>query len=135
MHRFRCRCRTSSLPFAVMQTRSRPAIVTLRMSRSLRDALHSAAAAAGCSLNGYALQILAAAAGDPARFRSVAADATDEPRDLARDERGFPLQLKARGLPIVARSAFCEAMGAEADAVPADRLVRRHVVAGPRVFV
>ena len=47
------------------------------MSSSLRDALHSAAAAAGCSLNGYALQILAAAAGDPARFRSVAADATE----------------------------------------------------------
>src|SRR3954471_1430721 len=90
----------------LMQQRARPATVTLRMSRSLRDALHSAAAAAGCSLNGYALQILAAAAGDPARFRSVAADATDEPRDLARDEQGVPLQLKARGLHIAARSAF-----------------------------
>src|SRR5947207_10577777 len=74
MHRFRGRCRTQSLPFAVMQTAPRPAIVTLRMSRSLRDALHSAAAAEGCSLNGYALQILAAAAGEPARFRSVATE-------------------------------------------------------------
>ena len=76
------------------------------MSRSLRDALHSAAAAAGCSLNAYALQILAAAAGDPARFRSAAAGATGGPRDLVRDERGVPLQLEARGRHIVARSAF-----------------------------
>jgi hypothetical protein len=117
-----------------MQTRARPAIVTLRMSRSLRDSLHSAAAAAGCSLNGYALQILAAAAGDPARFRSVAADATDE-RDLVRDERGFPLQLQARGLHIVARSAFFEAMAAESGAVTADRLVRQHELEDPAFFV
>jgi hypothetical protein len=118
-----------------MQTGPRPAIVTLRMSRSLRDALHSAAAAAGCSLNGYALQILAAAAGDPARFRSTAADATDQPRDLARDERGFPLQLEARGRHIVARSAFFEAMAAESDAVTADRFVREHDGEDPAFFV
>ena len=118
-----------------METRARPAIVTLRMSRSLRDSLHSAAAAAGCSLNGYALQILAAAAGDAARFRSAAADATDEPRDLARDERGVPLQLKARGLHIVARSAFLEATMAESDAVTADRLVRQHELEDPAFFV
>jgi hypothetical protein len=117
-----------------MQTQPRPAIVTLRMSRSLRDALHSAAAAAGCSLNGYALQILAAAAGDPARFRSVAADGADERRDLARDEQGFPLQLKARGLHIVARSAFAEAIAAESDVVTAHRLVRQHDVEDPAFF-
>jgi hypothetical protein len=105
------------------------------MSRSLRDALHSAAAAAGCSLNGYALQILAAAAGDPARFRSVTADRTDEPRDLARDERGVPLQLAARGRHIVARSAFFEAMAADTDAVTADRLVRQHELEDPAFFV
>jgi hypothetical protein len=119
--------------FAGMQT-ARPAIVTLRMSRSLRDALHSAAAAAGCSLNGYALQILAAAAGDPARFRSVAADAASEPRDLARDERGFPLKPTSRGLHIVARLAFFEAMAAESDAVTADRLVQEHDREDPSFF-
>jgi hypothetical protein len=118
-----------------MQTQPRPAIVTLRMSRSLRDALHSAAAAAGCSLNGYALQILAAAAGDAARFRSAAADATDQPRDLVRDERGFPLQVAARGLHIVARLAFFEAMAAEFDAVTADRLAREHDLHDPAFFV
>jgi hypothetical protein len=105
------------------------------MSRSLRDALHSAAAAAGCSLNGYALQILAAAAGDAARFRSAAADATDEPRGLVRDERGFPLQLAARGRHIVARSAFFEATAAESDAVTADRSVQELDLEDPGFFV
>ncbi len=117
-----------------MQTPPRPAVVTLRMSRSLRDALHSAAAASGCSLNGYALQILAAAAGDAARFRSAAADAADEPRDLARDERGFPLQLKARSLHIVARSAFFEAVAAESDVVTAGRAVEKHDLEDPAFF-
>jgi hypothetical protein len=119
-----------------MQTRPRPAIVTLRMSSSLRDALHSAAAAAGCSLNGYALQILAAAAGDAARFRSVgeAQPAPHEPRDLARDEQGFPLQLKARGVHIVARSAFFEAMAAEAGASTAGRVVAEHDQEDPAFF-
>jgi hypothetical protein len=88
------------------------------MSRSLRDALHSAAAA-----------------GDPARFRSVAAEMTDEPHDLVRDERGFPLQLAARGRHIVARSAFFEAMAADTDAVTADRLVRQHELEDPAFFV
>ena len=79
MHRFFRRCHTRSLPFAAMHARPRPAIVTLRMSRSLRDSLHSAAAAAGCSLNGYALQILAAAAGDHA----VTADRLVREHELA----------------------------------------------------
>jgi hypothetical protein len=120
-----------------MQTRPRPAIVTLRMSRSLRDALHSAAAAAGCSLNGYALQILAAAAGDPARFRRVAAtlDPADDLRDLERDERGFPVSPKARGLHIAARSTFLEVMMAEADLATVDRLVREHDLEDPAFFV
>jgi hypothetical protein len=120
-----------------MQTGPRPAIVTLRMSRSLRDGLRSAAAAAGCSLNGYALQILAAAAGDPARFRRVAGtlDPADDLRDLERDERGFPVSPKARSLHIVARSTFLEAMMAEADLVTVDRLVREHDLEDPAFFV
>ena len=109
--------------------------MTLRMSRSLRDGLHSAAAASGCSLNGYALQILAAAAGDPARFRATAVERADEPRDIERDERGVPLQLKARDRHIVARSAFFEAMAAETDAVTADRLIREHELEDPAFFV
>jgi hypothetical protein len=104
------------------------------MSRSLRDALHSAAAAAGCSLNAYALQILAAAAGDPSRFRN-AADAADEPRDLARDERGFPLQLGARSRHIAARSAFFEAMSIESGAATAGRLVHERDREDPASFL
>jgi hypothetical protein len=116
-----------------METRMRPAVVTLRMSRSLRDALQSAAATEGCSLNGYAVQVLAAAAGDPARFR---ADAVDERlQDYDRDERGVPLRPRARSEHLVARQAFFEAMAAETDAVTADRLVRQHESDDPAFFV
>ena len=41
----------------------------------------------------------------------------------------------ARGLHIVARSAFFEAMAAEFDAVTADRLVREHELEDPAFFV
>ena len=49
---------------------SRPAVVFLRMSPQLREGLREAADRAGCSLNAFAVQILATAAGDPARFRA-----------------------------------------------------------------
>ena len=48
----------------------RPAVVFLRMSPQLREGLRHAADRAGCSLNAFAVQILATAAGDPARFRA-----------------------------------------------------------------
>lgn len=97
-----------------MPTRSRPAIVTLRMSRPLRDALHEAAAGAGCSLNAYALQILAAAAGDPARF---------------------PLRPTDRSEHRLARRAFFDAMTEEHGASAADQLVRQHEIEDPAFFV
>ena len=118
-----------------MQARTRPAVVTRRMSRSLRDALHAAAAGAGCSLNGYALQILAAAAGDPARFRGIAVDAPDGPGDIERDARGFPLAWAARWEHGGARQEFFEAMAAETDACTAGELVRRHDREDPAFFV
>jgi hypothetical protein len=89
-----------------MTNRARPAIVTLRMSRSLRDALHDAACAEGCSLNGY-----------------------------DRDERGVPLRPKARSEHLAARQAFFEAMAAEDGVAAADRLVRRHELEDPAFFV
>src|SRR3954467_4056793 len=98
---------------ATMRTHSRPAVVTLRMSRSLRDALHAAAAQDGCSLNAYALQVLAAAAGDPAGFRGDIVDVAQEPREVRRDERGVPLRSKDRQEHLVARQAFFQAMAAE----------------------
>ena len=118
-----------------MRSHSRPAIVTLRMSRSLRDALHEAAAGEGCSLNAYALQILAAAAGDPARFRRDPVDVAENTRDVPRDERGFPVRPEDRQKHLVARLAFFEAMAAEHGAVAADQLVRRHEGEDPAFFV
>lgn len=118
-----------------MRTHAQPAIVTLRMSRSLRDALHEAAAAEGCSLNAYALQILAAAAGDPARFRIDPVGVPEEPRDMPRDERGFPARPKDRNEHLVARQAFFDAIAAEQGAAAADQLVRRHEVEDPAFFV
>jgi hypothetical protein len=105
------------------------------MSPSLRDALRSAADASGCSLNAYALQILASAAGDPARFRGTAVEAPDEPRDIERDERGFPLEWAARSEHGGARQEFFEAIAAEADAARAGQLVREHDRENPAFFV
>jgi HicB family len=118
-----------------MPARPRPAIVTLRMSTSLRDALHAAAAGEGCSLNSYALQILAAAAGDPARFRGDPVGLADEPSDAPRDERGFPLRPRDRTEHLLARRAFFDAMTAERGAVTAEQLVRRHEANDPAFFV
>jgi len=105
------------------------------MSPALRDALRDAAAGEGCSLNTFALQILAAAAGDPARFRSDSADEPGDLRDLERDENGFPLRRKDRQEHIVARSAFFEAMGKEMSFSAAAKLVRQHEVEDPAFFV
>jgi hypothetical protein len=88
----------------------RPAKLTLRMAPQLRDGLRAAAAEAGCSLNAFATQVLAAAAGDPARYRAAhTAPAGDVlVRDEERDHRGFPLAGRARHLHIAARSAFAD---------------------------
>jgi hypothetical protein len=47
-----------------MTDEPRPASLHLRMAPHLREALRDAARAAGCSLNAFAVQVLAAAAGD-----------------------------------------------------------------------
>jgi hypothetical protein len=67
------------------------AVVYLRMAPALRDALHERAAASGISLNAFAVQALAAAAG-PEFLRDVRsggkpATVTDEQRVLVRPER------------------------------------------------
>ena len=49
------------------------------MSPQLCDALRHAADQAGCSMNSYAVQVLAAASGDPACFRA-SVDAPDPAR-------------------------------------------------------
>lgn len=85
-----------------MARTKKPVNVFLRMSAQLRDGLKAAAEDAGLSLNAYAVQVLASAAGDPARFRVPSAEekqAVDDPhglRSLDRDERGYPLSFGAR---------------------------------------
>jgi hypothetical protein len=85
------------------------------MSPQLREGLRAAADGAGLSVNAYAVQVLAAAAGDPARFRAPVpeAEAVDL-RTLERDALGFPLRSKERREHSSARSVFMDAMMSEA---------------------
>src|SRR4029079_9892789 len=86
--------------------------VTLRMSPQLRDALRASALDAGCSLNAFAIQVLASAAGHRARFRGTAetgptAEETRvELRELRRNDQGFPLEHKARYEHLHARERY-----------------------------
>jgi hypothetical protein len=93
-----------------MNDRATPTVVTLRMTVALRTALHDAASKAGCSLNSYALQVLAAAAGDPARFRGNATVAVVDESidDLERDHGGYPLNHRERSRHNLARQRFIE---------------------------
>jgi hypothetical protein len=86
----------------------RPARVILRMTPQLRDSLRAAADEAGCSVNAFAIQVLATAAGDPARYRSTGVPAVGMApvHDVERDHRGFPVSGRARHMHIEARSAF-----------------------------
>jgi hypothetical protein len=71
------------------------AVLYLRMSAALRDALRGRAEAEGVSMNAFAVQALAAATG-PAFLRDVRAGGTpatvqDEQRVLVRPERMKPI--------------------------------------------
>jgi len=71
------------------------AVVYLRMSSTLRDALRARAEAEGVSMNAFAVQALAAAAG-PEFLRDVRAGGApatvnDEQRVLVRPERMHPI--------------------------------------------
>lgn len=91
----------------------------MRMAPQLREALRDAADNAGCSMNAFAVQVLAAAAGDPARFRvpksakEVAADDIDALDDLERDPLGYPLAWHERGEHMAARGEFVAVMDSE----------------------
>jgi hypothetical protein len=70
------------------------------MSRQLRDGLKASAEFAGCSMNAYVVQVLAAAAGHRVRFRGDAdagplpEEEQDELRTLDRSPRGTPIDWK-----------------------------------------
>ena len=89
------------------------AVIAVRLAPQLKSALQVAAARAGCSLNAYAVQVLAAAAGDPARFRVEEAEPTiDERREavraLRRNRGGYPDTIGERMRHRSARNAFVE---------------------------
>ncbi len=117
------------------------ATVTLRMSGALRDGLRVAAAEAGCSLNAFAVQVLAAAAGQHTRFRGTMEtgptpdERARELRELPRDERGFPLDLRARRYHRESRAAFVEQKCREMSYGDADRLARSIDKDDPAFFV
>lgn len=117
---------------------TRPAVVFLRMSPQLRDGLRDAADDAGCSLNAYAVQVLAAAAGDPGRFRlSGTHEESKSPdvNDLERDALGYPLERKARWEHSIARNEFIATMDAELGPEEMVALVKRFDAEEPGYFV
>ena len=88
----------------------KPVVVYLRMSPQLREGLRAAAVDAGCSLNAFAVQVLAAAAGDPARFRVASEPEAELEEDVERDRQGFPLRGRLRRLHMDARGRYIEAL-------------------------
>src|SRR5262249_49795857 len=124
-----------------MSRTTNAATVTLRMSAQLRDGLKTAAAAAGCSLNAFAVQVLAAAAGQHTRFRGTVDtgptkdERAQELREMPRDERGFPIDLRARQLHRSARSRWVEAMKKDSSYFEAERLAQTLDKEDPAVFV
>ena len=118
-----------------MTSDSRPAVLFVRMSHQLRDGLRAAAEDAGCSLNSFAIQVLAAAAGDPSRFRAARAAQASEVPEIERDERGFPLGGRARMLHIHARTVFVETMSGECGFDEGLRLVKKYDAEDPAHFV
>lgn len=95
------------------------------MSPQLRESLRDAANTAGGSLNAFAVQVLSAAAGDAARFRSV-----DEPRPLATAVPAHQSWRRAQ-----ARNDFIGFMGMEIGAVAMRALLERLDVEDPGHFL
>ena len=95
------------------------------MSPQLREGLRAAANDAGCSLNAFAVQVLSAAAGDAARFRSVAESA-------ARTEATRPKQEWRNRM---ARNDFIRFMGEEMGSAAMVALVQRLDVDDPGHFL
>ena len=100
------------------------------MSPALKEGLREAAAAAGCSINAYIVQVVAAAAGHRARFRGTAEtgpapdERLDELRALPRNDQGFPISFKERDQHRWARKAWVDMIEKRFDFGTAMRGVR-----------
>ncbi len=119
-----------------MSQDQRRGLVHIRMSPQLRDSVREAADASGSSVNAFVVQLLASAVGDPARFRAAVARTVDEEDvKLDRDELGYPLRSRDRGIHIAARTAFIGAMEETLGAREMVRLVKQHDAEDPGYFV
>ena len=106
-----------------MPNNPRTAIVHLRMAPQLRDALRRAADNAGVSMNSYAVQVLATAAGDPACFRAE----VDAPHTSPRPDQQWR---KAH-----ARNAFVQTMGPKIGWSEMSALVKKYDAEDPGYFL
>ena len=95
------------------------------MAPHLRESLRDAAHAAGCSLNAFAVQVLASAAGDAARFRAL-----DEP-----DARPALAPARQTWRRRDARNEFIGVMGIEMGGVARSALVRRLDAEDPEYYL
>jgi hypothetical protein len=118
-----------------MDRETKRAVVFIRMSPQLRDGLRVAADDAGCSLNAFVVQVLSAAAGDPSRFRAPRANDEAAEPELERDALGYPLDRKARGEHIAARTDYIAAMCREMTSGEAVVVVKKHDAEDPGYFV
>jgi hypothetical protein len=120
----------STATVAGMPRNPKVAVFAVRMAPALKEGLRDAADAAGCSMNAYFVQVLAAAAGHRARFRGTAEtgptpdEHLDELRELPRDGRGFPIAFKARDKHRWARNAWFETMAERLGAAAAGEVAR-----------
>jgi len=119
-----------------MRTEHQAAVVYLRMTPQLRDALRDAADHAGTSLNAYAVQVLAAAAGDATRFRqAIDRSVAEREVEIKRDGRGFPLNEGDERRHRLARSRFMTTIGREQGSAAVFALVKRFDVEDPGFYV
>jgi hypothetical protein len=120
---------------------SKAAKVTLRMSPQLHDALRASALESGCSLNQFAIQVLASAAGHRARFRGTAEtgptseEAGVELRELSRNDQGFPLERTARSEHAHARERYRNTLLREMTMGQAAGVIRRIDESEPWFYV
>jgi len=115
-----------------MPRNPRSAVITVRLAPQLKAGLQESAAAAGCSLNAFVVQVLAAAAGHQVRFRGTAdsgptaEEQVSEVRQLDRDFMGNPVLLRERSRHICARMDWIQMMyKANPERTDVGRLARR----------
>jgi hypothetical protein len=104
------------------------------MSPQLRDGLRATAATAGCSMNAFAVQVLATAVGDPARFRKPEPVEPDL-REIERDPTGFPLDRRERAHHAAARREFMDVMSSQLPNEQWVPLVKKYDTEDPAYFV